>query len=140
MPINIVQTPKGDMELQGGGVAGVGFIPVSIPYNASSVDMTGFVADRAYTVKSIILRVTAAGTNGSAVSVQPRKVPSGTAITSGTALTSDTGDLKGTADTNQVLTLDATAVNLAAGDALALDFTGTLTTATGVVTFALTPR
>ena len=51
-------------------------------------------------------------------------------------------NLKGTANTNQVLTLTATSadLDLASGDALALDFTGVLTSATGAVMVGLAPR
>lgn len=117
------------------------FMAASGEYNASSVDKVVYVAQRSVRVDSIIGRVTVAGTDGSAVTATVRKVPSGTAITSGTALHSSTFNLKGTADTNQTLTLSTTASDLllAAGDAIALDFTGTLTSATGVITVGLSP-
>lgn len=139
---NLVQNERGDLELEGVDGMGRGWLTASLPYTASSVDQTFYVAPRAMRVRRIIGRVSAAGTNGSAVTAVVRKVPSGTAITSGTALHSGTFDLKGTADTNQVLTLSTTSsvLDLAAGDALAVDFTGTLTTATGVFTVSMTPR
>jgi hypothetical protein len=117
------------------------FICATGTYNASSVDATFFVAPRAMRVETITGRVTVAGTDGGAVTAQIRKVPSGTAITSGTVLHSGTYNLKGTADTNQALTVSTTAATLllAAGDALAIDFTGTLTSATGAVTVGMTP-
>ena len=70
-----------------------------------------------------------------------KKAASGTAITSGTALHSSSYNLKGTADTIQSLTLSTTASDLqiAAGTAIGIDFTGTLTAATGVVTITLAP-
>ena len=110
-------------------------------YNASSVDLTFYVAPRAMLVTGINCRPTVAGTDAGAVTAVIRKVPSGTAITSGTALHSSSFNLKGTANTNQALTLSTTGSNLllAAGDALAVDFTGTLTSATGSVTVALIP-
>lgn len=115
------------------------FLHKNTAYNASSVDTAFMVAHRAMRVESIIGRVTVAGTDGGAVTAVIRKVPSGTAIASGTALHSSTFNLKGTADTNQTLTISTTASDmlLAAGDALAIDFTGTLTSATGVVTVAM---
>lgn len=108
-------------------------------YTALSVDKTFFVAPRACRVKAITGRVTVAGADAGAVTAVVRKVPSGTAITSGTALHSGTFNLKGTADTNQALTLSTTAsdIELAAGDALAVDFTGTLTSATGSISVGL---
>lgn len=117
------------------------FIVADFPYNASSVDAAFFVAPRAMRVEAINGRVTVAGTDASAVTAQVRKVPSGTAITSGTVLHSSTFNLKGTANTNQALTLSTTAATLllAAGDCLAIDFTGTLTSATGAFTVGMTP-
>ncbi len=143
MGIDLKQTDAGDLELVGGGgTQGTGFIPVSVMYIATSVDQTFFVADRAYRVKSIIGVPDVAGTNGSAVTATIRKAASGTALTSGTALHSGTFDLKGTVATNKALTLSTTAgvLDLAAGDRLVVDFTGTLTSAVGAITVALTPR
>lgn len=125
-----------------GGDGGAGqFIQKTGVYNASSVDMVFFVATRSVRVEAITGRVTVAGTDGSAVTAVVRKVPSGTAITSGTALHSGSFDLKGTANTNQALTLSTTASDLilAAGDCLAVDFTGTLTSATGAITVGMNP-
>jgi hypothetical protein len=142
MPINLINLDTGDMDMSGGDTAAVGFIPVSIVYNAASVDQTGFVAPRAYRVRAIVGRVTAAGTDGGAVTLQVRKAASGTAVASGTLLHSGTFNLKGTANTNQTLALSTTSADLdiAAGDMIGLDFTGVLTSATGVVTISLTPR
>lgn len=142
MAVNIVNPATGEMDLVGMDNAQRGMVFVDMTYNASSVDASYFVAPRGYRVKYIIGRVTAAGTNGSAVTAAVKKAPSGTAIASGTALHSSTMDLKGTADTNQVLTLSTTSTDLdiAAGDAIGIDFTGTLTSATGVITVALAPK
>lgn len=106
---------------------------------AASVDKVFYVAPRPMKVKFIRARVTVAGTDGSAVTAVVGKVASGTAIGSGTALHSSSINLKGTADTNQSLTLSTTpaTLELATGDALYIDFTGTLTNATGVVTVGL---
>lgn len=140
--VDIVQTAKGDLELSAGGVQGVGFIPVTVSYNPSSNATQVFlVADRAYRVKSIVGRVQAAGTGGAATATI-YKAPSGTAIASGTALHSGTFNFVGTASTNQTLTLSTTDADLmiAAGDTIGAIFTGTLTSATGGITVALTPR
>ena len=120
--------------------AGRGFVPVSTEWVATSVDKVFFVAARPFEVVAINARVTVAGTNGSAVTAVVRKVASGTAIGSGTALHSGSVNLKGTANTNQTLTLTGSAVSLAAGDCLAIDFSGTLTDATGAVTVTLIPK
>lgn len=117
------------------------FLTASFPYNASSVDAVLWVAPRQMRVEVVNGRVTVAGTDASAVTAVVRKVPSGTAITSGTALHSGTFNLKGTANTNQALTVSTTASDLllAAGDSLAVDFTGVLTSATGCITVGMNP-
>lgn len=104
-------------------------------------DLCFFVADRAYRVHSITVRPLVAGTDAGAVTGTVNKAPSGTAIASGTALHTSTFNAKGTINTNQALTLSATssALNLAAGDALGIDFTGTTTAARGIVTVILFP-
>lgn len=138
--VQIVQNGK-DFDLMGQDNTQAGFINVNIEYNASSVDKVSFVANRAYRVKGIRGRVEVAGTDGSAVTAAIKKVASGTAIASGTALHSSTFNLKGTAATNQTLTLSTTDTDLdiPAGTAIGIDFTGTLTSATGVVTVSLAP-
>ena len=135
----IKQNLDGSMGLQGADQDEGGFVFVNIEYNASSVDKVCFVANRKYIVKAITGRPTVAGTDGSAVTAVIKSAASGTAITSGTALHSGTYDLKGTADTTQSLTLSTTATELviASGTAIGIDFTGTLTSATGVVTVTL---
>ena len=140
--IALVQTDRGDMELAGVDGNGYGFLTSSIRYTASSVDEPIFVAPRAMRVRSIMGRVEVAGTDASAVTATIRKVPSGTALTSGTALHTGTFNLKGTAATNQTLTLSTTDTDLflAAGDAICIDYSGTLTAAVGAVTIAYTPR
>lgn len=118
-----------------------GFVPVSFYWVPGSVDTPFFVASRAYRVKSIRTRVEVAGTDGGAVTAIIVKAASGTAITAGTALHTGTIDLKGTAATNQPITLSATASDLeiAAGTCIGIDFTGTLTSAVGTVTVTLAP-
>ena len=114
-------------------------VTVNVEYNASSVDKRFFIAPVACKVRKVDLTVTATGTDGSAVTVMVQKVPSGTAIGGGSDVLSATLNLKGTANTIQAGTLHATAGNsaLAAGDCLAVDFVGTLTSATGVLTVTL---
>lgn len=138
---NIVQGGDGSFDIVGQDGASLGFVNVNITYNASSVDQVNFVATRAYIVKAITGRPTVAGTDGSAVTAVIKKAASTTAITAGTALHSSTYNLKGTADTIQALTLSTTASDLLipAGTCIGVDFTGTLTSATGVVTVALAP-
>ena len=142
MSVNIKQNADGSMGLTGTDAGEGGFIPVSIEYTASSVDKTSFVADRAMRVIGIRGRVEAAGTDAGAVTAAVKKAASGTAIASGTALHSGTFNLKGTAATNQTLTLSTTTtdLDLAAGDSIGVDFTGTLTAATGVITVFLAPK
>lgn len=106
--------------------------------DATPVDMPFFVASRTYRVHKIIGRplVGASGATGIM-----KKAPSGTAIASGTALHTGTFDFNGTANTNQPLSLSATAadLNIAAGDAIGVDVTGTLTNATGTISIELIP-
>lgn len=145
MPGTIKQNTDGGVGIIGAGVgntSGAGeFINVSMGYEATSVDRVAFVATRDYRVAAITGRVEVAGTDGGAVTAVVKKTPSGTAIASGTALHSGTFNLKGTAATNQALTLSTTPADLviAAGDAIGVDFTGTLTTATGVISVCLCP-
>jgi hypothetical protein len=138
---NIQQNSDGSQDWDGADHSSAGYIPVNIEYNASSVDKVSFVATRAYYVKSITGRPTVAGTDGSAVTAAIKKAASATAITAGTALHSGSFNLKGTADTVQNLTLSTTASDLLipAGTCIGIDFTGTLTSATGVVTVMLAP-
>lgn len=136
---NIKQNADGSLGIQGKDLGDGGFLNAAAEYLAASVDKSFFVADRAYKVKAIRGRVDVAGTDGGAVTATIRKVPSGTALASGTVLHSGTFNLKGTAATNQTLTLSATSgvLDIAAGDSLAVDFTGTLTSATGTISVTL---
>jgi len=135
------QNADGSAGLQGSDRDNGGFVTIDIEYNASSVDKVSFVANRAYVVQGIRGRPTVAGTDGGAVTAVIKKAASATAITSGTALHSSTFNLKGTADTVQALTLSTTASDLEipVGTAIGIDFTGTLTAATGVVSVVLAP-
>jgi hypothetical protein len=133
----------GDLTIEGQlkTTASHGFLNQSSEWIATSVDKVFFVAQRPYRVKNIVARVEVAGTDAGAVTAVVRKAPDGTAVASGTALHTGSINLKGAAATAQTLTLSTTSstLDLAKGDALAIDFTGVLTSATGVVTVALTP-
>lgn len=139
--INMKQLPDGSMGLEGSDAGNAPFVMETFVWNPSSVDSVFFVAPRAMVVQSIMPRVEVAGTDAGAVTAVIKKVASGTALTSGTALHSGSINLKGTAATNQSLTLSTTdtTVKLAAGDAIAIDFTGTLTAAVGAVTIGMNP-
>lgn len=141
MTVSLVQQDDGGLSLQGKDGTNLGVDIAEFEYLAASVDKTFYVAQRAMRVKGITWRVDVAGNDAGAVTAIVRKVPSGTAITAGTALHSGSANLKGTANTNQALTLSTTSsdLDLAAGDALAVDFTGTLTLATGSCSVALAP-
>lgn len=143
MSTQLKENADGSLGMEGAnkGDANSGINNVSIEYNASSVSKASFVAVRAYRVKGITGRVTVAGTDLGAVTLTVVKVASGTAIASGTALHSGTMDLKGTANTNQALTLSTTRsdLDIAAGDCIGIVLAGTLTAATGTVTISLAP-
>jgi hypothetical protein len=140
---NIVQPGDGSFRIEGyDGPLYSGTIVVHSDWLATSVDKVFFTTPRALRVVAIYARVEAAGTDGSAVTAVVKKAASGTAIASGTALHSSSINLKGTAATNQVLTLSTTStdLDLAQGDSIGIDFTGVLTAATGVVTVLLAPK
>lgn len=111
--------------------------------NGSLADQIFYIAERAMTITGITEIHKTAGTNGSAVTSVIRKISSGgsATISAGTALMTNTFNMKGTANTLQTATLptnddgslNLTTLTLAAGDMLAIDFTGTLTTLAGVV-------
>jgi hypothetical protein len=141
MSINLKQLPDGSAGLEGADAGAGPIITKTAQWTANSVNMLVFIAPRAMVVQSITARVETAGTDAGAVTAVIKKAASGTALTSGTALHSGTINLKGTAATNQVLTLATTASTLAlnAGDCVGIQFTGTLTAAVGAVTIGLTP-
>ena len=146
MSVDIRQGADGSFELVGdqsftrNPTAGVGWEAASVFYNVPAVDASFFVADRAYVVKGIRGVNDVIGTGGACTAVI-RKVPTGTALASGTALHSGSYNLVGTANTNQILALSIVASDLlmAAGDRLAIDYTGVATSAIGVVTVTLAP-
>jgi len=128
----------------GGGGDNSGYCVAQYFFDAVglAVDTPFFVADRTYVVASIQLRLEVAGSAGGAVTCQIRKAPSGTAIASGTLLHSGTGNLKGTAATNQTLTLSTvdSDVNIPSGTCIGFDLTGVSTAAKGCVTVLLIPK
>lgn len=113
-----------------------GEFTVSHYFPATPIDAPFWVAPFACTVTKIQFRPVASAAGATA---EVKKAASGTAVASGTALMSAAFTLDGTANTNQTAALSATAAarDLAAGDALGLDVTGTTTNATGVVTVTL---
>lgn len=112
---------------------------IKVLINANSVDQDCFIADRAYKVKAFKGTKSTAGGSGAAVGL--KKCTGTTAPGSGTAVTSADLDLTTGVAVNTVMTgtLTATAADLllAAGDRLALDFSGTLTNLVGLVEVVL---
>lgn len=112
------------------------FVSFNVPAGATAADYDGsaWIAPYPIEIVSVKERHQTAGSDGGAVTLMLKKVPSGTAKASGTDTLSAGISLKGTADTNASGSLHATAANyrLAAGDALALVTTGTLTAVDGV--------
>lgn len=141
MTVTTVMPDDGSMNFVGNDTNIVGTHTIQFEYLATSVDKVVFTAPRGYRVKSIVGRVEVAGNDAGAVTAVIKKAASGTAIASGTALHSGTFNLKGTAATNQTLTLSATSsdLDIPAGTSIGVDFTGVLTLATGVFTVALAP-
>lgn len=107
--------------------------------NSELADECFFIATRPLQVIAITEVHSTAGTNGGAVNVQVVKDTGTNAPGAGTDLLTNNSNagfnLKGTANTVQTGTLNATVSNLqlAAGDRLSVDFAGTLTTLAGVV-------
>lgn len=117
-------------------------IVADLAWDPGIADTSFFIAPRQCRVRSIVARIDTAGTDAGAVTGAIKKAASGTAVASGTALHTGTIDLKGTAATNQTLTLSATATDLelSAGDCIGFDLTGTPTAAVGSVTVEIEPR
>ena len=141
MSVDIHQRADGGLGMAGtGGTANSGFVPASTIYNVPAADFSFFVADRPYVVVGIRGVNDVIGTGGACTAVI-RKVPSGTALASGTALHSSSFNLVGTAATVQTLTLSTTLSDLqiAAGDRISFDLTGTATSAIGCITVHLSP-
>ena len=146
MSVDIRQSADGSLEMVGdqnttrNPTANAGWMAASVGYNVPAASASFFVADRAYVVKGIRGVNDVIGTGGACTAVI-RKVPSGTALASGTALHASTYNLVGTAATNQILTLSTVVSELllAAGDRLAINYTGVATSAIGCVTVTLAP-
>ena len=109
-------------------------LPTTDPQTAAQWTTPFFIADRNYYLIAVYERHETAGTDGGAVTVMLKKVPSGTAPSSGTDMLSAGLSLKTTANTNQSGTLSTTAGAIAMnrGDSLAFITTGTLTALVGV--------
>lgn len=107
-------------------------------WTAASTSGPSFVASRPYQLKSLTAAVEVAGTDAGAVTATVYVAPSGTALASGTALHTGTINLKGTAATNQVLTLGTTTL-IPAGSRVGIVFTGVLTAAVGCCTAGFCP-
>lgn len=138
----IKQGSDGSFGIQGKDLGEGPFVVASTEWNAASVDKVFFVANRAMKVKAIHSRVTVAGTDAGAVSAVIRRIANGVAVTAGVVQNTGSIDLKGAADTIQTLGLSAVigALDVAAGDSFSIDFTGVLTSATGVVSVWMSPK
>jgi hypothetical protein len=114
---------------------------VPFKYIAAVVTQKFFIAPRKLLVVGIRGVPRVAGNDGSAVNFTVYKAASGVAVGSGTLLHSGSYDLKGTADTNQTLTLipDSEALTLIPGDSLGVVLTGTATLAVGEIQVTLEP-
>ncbi len=110
---------------------------IVIPIDANSVDNSVFIADDNWQVTKLSAVPTVAGSTNAAVTV--KKCVTTTAPASGTALHATAFDLTATTNTVQNATLVATTatLQLAAGNRLALDFSGTLTNLVGNVSIFL---
>lgn len=139
MGVQLKQNADGSMGLQGTDLDEGQFMVSSIEYNAGSVSKSSKVCSRRQVVKTIVGRVTVAGTDAGAATAQIFTAPSGTALASGTLLHTGTFSLKGAANTNQVLAVATTGIDIPAGNAIGVVFTGVLTSATGVITVYLAP-
>lgn len=111
-------------------------VPTEIPlatfnYQASSVDTGVFQAKGAWTLTAVRVIPRVAGTDGSAVTAMIKLCDDAEAPASGDNMLSGTFDLKGTADTIQAGTISAGSI--ADGKIVAVDFTGTLTSAEGLI-------
>ena len=103
------------------------------PISASSVDESIFIASDSWQITHIEEVHTVAGNDGSAVNVTVTNCDGTDAPSAGNNMLQAVIDLKGTANTMQTGTLTATTADLqlADGDRLALDYSGTLTTLAG---------
>ncbi len=104
--------------------------------DATPADGPVFTATRACRILKVMVRIL--GTAASATGMLT-KAASGTAASAGTSLLAATFAFDATTNTNLTpgLTTTAADLSLAAGDSIMLDVTGTLTSATGVITIEL---
>ena len=129
-------------------VAAQALVPITAVFGANAALLDGFVfvAIGDYELMAVSEVHDVAGTHGSAVTLDVVKCAAGTSVASGTSLLASTFDLKSTADTpvikrvsNDGLAAVPTRI-ITAGQAIALNFTGTLDTLAGVaVTLWLKP-
>jgi hypothetical protein len=121
----------------GSEVYPVGRVIFNWSYSAPA-DGNIWIADAAYELESIEGVPNVVGSDGGAVTGVFRKCDGTEAPSSGVLLHTGTYDFKGTVHTVQALTLEAQAnIRFADGERLAFDGTGTMTAATGCVTFVL---
>ena len=118
------------------------YLTVSHAQAGSVADQLFFIAPEPLEVVEIHEVHGTAGTDGSAVTATVRKCTGTQALTAGVDLLSTTINLKGTANTVQSPALTATAADLqlAAGDRLSFDATGTTTALANMVVTVLLRR
>ena len=125
-----------------------GFFGVTLPVNcrvpgthaqtAALYTTPFFRAQRSYEIIQVRERHEVAGTDAGTVTVQLKKVPSGTAPASGTSILTSAISLKATADTDQTGTISQSITSsvadrvIVSGDSLCLISAGTLTAVQGV--------
>ncbi len=137
--------PRGDK------LGSLGLVPIHVTYGANAAVLDGFVFvapnGSAYELVGVTEVHDVAGSDGGAVTVDVVRCAAGTTVASGTTMLTSTFDAKSTADTPVEKTISNGGVHqtyerriLSAGQAIALNFTGTLTALVGVaVTLWLKP-
>lgn len=120
-------------------LGGLERVNICLPANASMVDSNCFYADKPWEVIGVEEVHATAGTDVGAVTLDVKKCTGTQAPSAGATVLGTTFDMKGTINTvvkktlgNGGLTTTAASRFLAAGDRLALDFTGTVTALAGV--------
>lgn len=112
------------------------FHTFNIPAGAAAGDYDGvaFISPFKWQLVSVKERHQTLGTDGGAVTLMVKKVPSATAKAAGTDMLSAGLNLKSANDTNQSGAIHATLANIqgAAGDSIGLVSTGVLTAVDGV--------
>ncbi len=137
--------PRGKM------LASKALVPIHVTYGANAALLDGFVFTAPNGSAFEILGVTevhdVAGSDGGAVTIDVVRCASGTTVASGSTLLASTFDAKSTADTPVEKTIANGGVHqtyerrvITAGQAVAINFTGTLTALVGVaITIWLKP-